>query len=237
MSTAEEPEIAMADNETSKAADQDDRYELDMDEGTGEIELQAVIEDAVAAVERHDADAPDAESADEGAAEVSESAEAGPEPVAPAPVSTRESEIQERLLRTLADFDNFRKRTEREKETMRKHAATDVLRDMLGGIDNLERAMASAGNVDELKQGLEMVLRQQHDVLKRHGVEPVAALDQPFDPTYHEAVGREEKEGIEVATVTAELQRGYRLHDRLLRPAMVYVAVPARRTAEGDADA
>jgi molecular chaperone GrpE len=135
--------------------------------------------------------------------------------------------LKERLMRTLADFDNFRKRTEREKASLGKFAIFDVVKDFLQVSDNLERAMAASGKLEDLKLGLEMVLKLQEDILRRHGVEKVVAVDRPFDPTIHEAVSREESEEVEVATVKAELQPGYLLYDRLLRPAMVTVTVPA----------
>ena len=136
-------------------------------------------------------------------------------------------EVQNRLMRTRADFDNYRKRTEKEKEAHKRYAVTDVLTDFLGVTDNLDRALASSGNVEELKKGVEMILRQQADIMKRWGVTPVKATGENFDPAIHEAVAREDSSEIDVPTVTGELQRGYMIHDRLLRPAMVSVAMPA----------
>jgi molecular chaperone GrpE len=94
-------------------------------------------------------------------------------------------------------------------------------------VDNLERAVSAGGSPDDLKLGIDMTLRQLADVLKRHGVTPVAAADRPFDPAVHEAVSRQEAEDVDEPTVSAELQKGYLLHDRLVRPARVVVAVPA----------
>ncbi|MEM8996744.1 MAG: nucleotide exchange factor GrpE, partial [Acidobacteriota bacterium] len=150
--------------------------------------------------------------------------------------SAEAAALKTRLLRTLADFDNFRKRTEREKETLRRFAVSDVLKDVLGVIDNLERAQAASGTIDELKQGLEMILRQQSEVMKRYGVEAIEAIDQPFDPTIHEAVAREDSAEVATATVIRELQKGYMIHDRLLRPSMVHVAMPTAKTTERPAE-
>lgn len=142
-------------------------------------------------------------------------------------------ELRERSVRTLADFDNFRKRSERERDEQRRYAGSEVLRDVLPVIDNLERALESAGDAGELKAGVEMILRQILDLLRRHGVERVEAMNKPFDPAVHEAVSRKDAEEIEVPTVCDELQAGYVMKDRLLRPSMVVVAVPASHDDEG----
>jgi molecular chaperone GrpE len=142
-------------------------------------------------------------------------------------------ELRERSVRTLADFDNFRKRSEREREEQRRYAGSEVLRDVLPVIDNLERALESAGEAGELKAGVEMILRQILDLLKRHGVERVESMNRPFDPAVHEAVSRKDSEDIEGPTVLDELQAGYVMKDRLLRPAMVVVGVPASHDDEG----
>lgn len=140
--------------------------------------------------------------------------------------------LRSRLMRTLADFDNYRKRTEREKGALRRMGIFEVVRDFLDVFDNLERALESSGSVDDLKQGLRMVLRQQEQVLRRHGVEKIESVGRPFDPTLHEAVTRGETADVEVPTVTAELQKGYLLYDRLLRPSMVQVAMPRAGAVE-----
>jgi len=136
------------------------------------------------------------------------------------------ADLRDRSIRTLADFDNYRKRMEREKEELSRYAAAELLRSLLPVVDNLERALSSGGSAEDLKAGVEMILRQTHDLLRRHGVSPVAAAGERFDPAVHEAVTREEDPEVEVPTVAAELQRGYRLGERLLRPAMVRVSVP-----------
>jgi molecular chaperone GrpE len=105
-------------------------------------------------------------------------------------------------------------------------------------MDNLDLALAAAGTTDDLKRGIEMIHRQMADLLRRFGAQEVAALGQPFDPALHEAVTREEDPAVKAPTVTGEMRRGYRIHDRLLRPAMVKVSVPAepaRPSGDGDA--
>ena len=136
------------------------------------------------------------------------------------------ADLRDRSVRTLADFDNFRKRSQRESQEFRKYALLDPMRDFLTVIDNLDLALSAHGSAEDLKRGVEMIHRQMQELLRRFGVTEVPAVGQPFDPTQHEAVAREESPEVTAPTVTAELRRGYRMHDRLLRPAMVKVAVP-----------
>jgi molecular chaperone GrpE len=103
------------------------------------------------------------------------------------------------------------------------------MRDLVAVTDNLERAAAAGGAVEDLKAGVDMILQQMRETLRRHGVTAVEAVGRPFDPAEHEAVTREEDPAVSSPVVTAELQRGYKMHDRLLRPAMVRVSVPAER--------
>lgn len=136
------------------------------------------------------------------------------------------ADLRDRSMRTLADFDNYRKRSERERRDAIRYATAAPFGELLEVVDNLGRALAAGGSADDLKTGVEMTLRQLEEVLERHGVETVTALGQRFDPAHHEAVSRLEDPDVEVPTVVEELQRGYRLHERLLRPARVVVAVP-----------
>lgn len=136
------------------------------------------------------------------------------------------ADLKDRSMRTLADFDNFRKRAERERGEIRRHAVAEVVRDFLEVVDNLERALAAGGSADDLKTGVQMILRQLDDVLRRQGVERVASIGERFDPTHHEAVSRQEDRSVEEPRVVEEMQAGYRLHDKLLRAARVVVAVP-----------
>lgn len=144
--------------------------------------------------------------------------------------------LRDRLMRTLADFDNYRKRVEREREDDRKYATVEMLREIVGVVDNLERALEAEGTQDDLKRGVEMILRQIEDVMRRSGVEEVQAIDREFDPAVHEAVSRVEDSEVDVPQVVEEMQRGYTVHDRLLRPAIVRVAVPTTRTEEPDGE-
>ena len=141
------------------------------------------------------------------------------------------ADLRDRLVRTLADFDNYRKRAERERQEQKRFALLEVLREFLTVADNLDLALSAQGPADDLKRGVEMINRQMTELLRRSGAVEVPAVGQPFDPTVHEAVSREESTEVKTPTVTAELRRGYKLHDRLLRPAMVKVAVPAEAAA------
>jgi molecular chaperone GrpE len=142
------------------------------------------------------------------------------------------ADLRDRSMRTLADFDNFRKRSERERQDLRKYALIEPLREFLTVMDNLDLALMAGGTAEDLKRGVEMIHRQMQDLLRRLGVQEVKAVGEPFDPTIHEAVSREESLDVKTPTVASELRRGYQLHDRLLRPSMVKVAVPAEGGGE-----
>jgi len=141
-----------------------------------------------------------------------------------------EQQVQEshdRFLRVAAEFDNFRKRKEREISDLRKYANQSLLRELLGVVDNLERALVSArdsGHPEALMEGVEMTLKELLKIFDQFGVKPIEALEQPFDPNHHEAVMQEPSDAFPSNTVIKELQKGYLLRDRLLRPAMVVVS-------------
>lgn len=135
--------------------------------------------------------------------------------------------LREQYLRKLADFENYRKRQDREMETFRRHAAADLVRDLLSVLDNLERAAeVPADGSDAVQQGVQLVLKQFKDLLARHGVVEIDPAGEPFDPALHEAIQREDSTTVEQNTVVQVLQKGYLLHEKLLRPALVVVAVP-----------
>ncbi len=134
-------------------------------------------------------------------------------------------QLRDRVLRTLADFDNFRKRTEREKADFFKYALAGPVRDLLPVLDNFDRALEHAEEGDDFHKGVLMIYKQLFDALQKAGLRAIDQADVPFDPNIHEAVVREENPGVPSHTVVDILQKGYFLHDRLLRPAMVKVAV------------
>ena len=139
-------------------------------------------------------------------------------------------ETYERLLRVSAEFENYKKRSSREIEEFRKFANQSLIKEMLSVVDNLELAMNSTNGhkaIDkDLVQGLEMTHKEILKVFEKFNVKPIEAKGQPFDPTFHEAVMQEETDDCVKNTVISEMQRGYMIHDRLLRPSMVVVAKP-----------
>jgi molecular chaperone GrpE len=132
--------------------------------------------------------------------------------------------LYDRAARQQAEFENFRKRSAREQSEFKQYAAADAVKMLLPIVDSLQRALDSAPADDKMRQGVELILRQFHDALTRLGVEPVEAKGKLFDPTQHEAIEVVETAEVQDQQVIDELQRGYRLKDRLLRPAMVRVA-------------
>ncbi len=132
--------------------------------------------------------------------------------------------LNDRLLRSLADFDNYRKRMQKELGEAHSLALAETLRALLPVLDSFERALAAGGGAEELRKGVELMARQFQDGARRLGLEPIASLGEPFDPHWHEAIEAVERKDVADNTVIEELQRGYRLKDRLLRPAMVKVA-------------
>jgi molecular chaperone GrpE len=137
----------------------------------------------------------------------------------------REKEaLQDRLLRTAAEFDNYRKRVDRERRDLAEYTAADVVSEMLPIVDNLERALAAAPEADPLRKGVELIHKQMLDLLRKRGVKAIEALGADFDPNFHQAVIHEPTSEHREGEVIEELQRGYLLGDRLLRPAMVKVA-------------
>lgn len=137
--------------------------------------------------------------------------------------------LRDQLLRTAADFDNYKKRARRETQDAERRVREDFLRDLLPVFDNLERAAQHAGTASDVKSladGINMVMRLFLDTLGRLGVERVNAVGQAFDPALHEAVQQLETTQFPPGSVAAEVQAGYRMGDRLVRPAMVVVAKP-----------
>lgn len=148
---------------------------------------------------------------------------------AEADAKTREAaEAQERYLRALADFDNFRRRVGREREEWRRQAQEELLREILPALDNFDRALAAdpgAGGDGGFRAGVELIHRDFLKALERLGVRSFSAVGDVFDPLRHEAVARIERGDVADQTVVDEMQRGYLFHERVLRPARVVVAV------------
>ena len=142
-------------------------------------------------------------------------------------IAEERDQLRDRLLRTTAEFDNFRKRIERDRREMADRAAESLLVDLLPVVDDLERALAAEASgeaAEGYRRGVELILKQMHDLLARRGVKPMEALGADFDPHLHQAVASEPAEGHRDGEVIDVLRKGYLLNDRLLRPAMVKVA-------------
>jgi molecular chaperone GrpE len=142
------------------------------------------------------------------------------------PLQRERDDLYDRLLRLTAEFDNYRKRTERERREWSDAAAADVIRDVLPALDDLERALAASAAqaaAAPLRDGVELIRRQLLETLKRRGVEPLDVVGAPFDPEWHEAIASEPANGRPDGEIIEEIRRGYRMGPRLLRPAMVKV--------------
>jgi molecular chaperone GrpE len=137
--------------------------------------------------------------------------------------------LVDRLARAQADFDNARKRASREQQEYRDYALTDTVKSLLPVLDSFDRALEHNEEAGEFRSGIELINKQLHDVLTKLGLRPIPAKGEPFDPHLHEAIEMVDTNDVEDHHVLDELQRGYKLRDRLLRPAMVRVARNSKR--------
>lgn len=163
----------------------------------------------------------------DGVAQRSEEGLAEP-PRSGATAAVAEDAMRERLLRLQADFENFKKRIEREKEDYHRLATASLLVKLLPVIDNFDRALAAAPRSEgeaAINRGVTLIHRQLMEELKREGLVPMEAVGEPFDPSHHEAIATDSSSGLPPNTVVEELQRGYFFRDRLLRPAAVRVSM------------
>jgi len=134
------------------------------------------------------------------------------------------AELRDALLRRRADFENYRRRVERDRDVAATEAEAGLLRRVLGTVDNLERALAAGGKDSSLREGVALTLRELLALLESLGVATLDPLGQKFDPAYHQAVLHEPAAGFEPGTVAEVLRKGYTYKERLLRPALVKVA-------------
>ena len=170
------------------------------------------------------ADSPATGTTSADATAVGETPEAGE---ALATLKRERDDVYDRLLRKTAEFDNYRKRIDRERREQAELATADLLQDVLQVVDDFDLALtaeSSVQNLDAYKKGVELIHAKLHDVLKKYGVRPIDAVGAPFDPNLHQAVLHETAPGRRDGEVIDELRRGYMIGDRLLRPAMVKVA-------------
>ena len=144
-------------------------------------------------------------------------------------------ENYDRFLRAQAELENYKKRVEREKSSLVKYGNEELIKAILPVIDNLERALdhPQGEDPDGFREGIKITLSQLLQVLEKFGVSPISATGEPFDPSKHEAMMQVESRDHKPNTIVSELQRGYLLNDRLLRPAMVSVARAPREGEEG----
>ncbi len=151
-------------------------------------------------------------------------------------VEQEAKEAHDRFLRVSAEFENYKKRSAREMDEFRKFANESLLREMLTVVDNLERALNSSNNDNQanshIAEGVDMTLKEILKVFEKFNVKPIEALGKLFDPNFHQAAMREETNEHSENTVLNELEKGYMIHDRLLRPAMVVVSMPKVNTKD-----
>jgi len=196
--------------------------------GEASVEPPVAIEPAPGTVEEQPADGPTASAAE--ALLPVEPATVTPEQLAELKKqATRASESWERLLRTTADFDNFKKRAAREKQEAIKYANESLMQKLVPVLDSLDMALTAAQSAgpdsgQSLQSGVNMVMQQLKSALAEAGLEEVNALGQPFDPNFHEALAQQETPEVPEGQVVHQHRKGYKLRDRLLRPASVVVA-------------
>jgi molecular chaperone GrpE len=176
--------------------------------------------------------------------------ETTPEGALPAPsdaerivlLEAEKAEMKDRMLRIAADFDNWKKRARKDQADGEMRAKESVLRDLLEIADNLERATASwgadkGGDAKMIRDGVELVLRQFRSKLERYQVKPIESVGQPFDPRFHEAISQVPSADAKPGSVLHEMQKGYLIGEKLLRPALVVVAVaPPAPSDKGEGD-
>ena len=152
-------------------------------------------------------------------------AEVQQEPTAEEKLQKELAESGEKFLRLAAEYDNYRKRTAKEKEELNGMCKCSVIKELLPVIDNLDRALENqTDNLEDYKKGVEMIGKQFGEVLTKLGVEAFGAVGDPFDPNFHNAVMHIEDENLEENVIAAVFGKGYRLGDKVIRPAMVQVA-------------
>jgi len=146
------------------------------------------------------------------------------------------TETYDRFLRISAEFENYKKRSAREMDDLRKYANQFLIKEMLAVVDNLERALNSSNgnsNIDKcMADGVNLTLKEILKVFEKFNVKPIESIGQPFDPNFHQAMMQEETDDYPENTVITELQKGYMIHDRLLRPSMVVVASSKAKTED-----
>lgn len=140
--------------------------------------------------------------------------------------------LLDRLARLQAEFENARKRAEKEKADFKDFALGSVVEQFLPVVDNFELALKSTGSLEQLRAGVELIVKQMEEILRGLQVQPVATVGEEFDPRHHEAMGSVEREDLPDQHVAEEIRRGYRMREKLLRPALVRVVSNPKQTNE-----
>ena len=141
-------------------------------------------------------------------------------------------QLLDRLARLQAEFENARKRAERERSEFRDYATGSVVEQFLPVVDNFELALKSTGTAEQLRHGVELIVKQMEEILRQLQVNPIPTVGEVFDPRIHEALGSVERDDLPDQHVAEEVRRGYRLRERLLRPALVRVAHNTKQIAD-----
>ena len=147
-------------------------------------------------------------------------------------IKAERDQLLDRLARLQAEFENARKRAERERLEFRDYATGNVVEQFLPVLDNFELALKSDSNAHQLRSGVALIVKQMEEVLKQMQVTPVPALGEAFDPRIHEALGAVDRDDLPDQHVAEEIRRGYKLRERLLRPALVRVAHNPKQKSE-----
>jgi len=147
-------------------------------------------------------------------------------------VKSERDQLLDRLARLQAEFENSRRREVKERQDVRDYAVQNAVEPFLGVMDNFQLALNAEGSVDQLRSGVELILRQMDEALRGLNVQPVESVGQQFDPRVHEALGSIETAEYPDHQVIEEIRKGYKLRDKLLRPALVKIAVNGKQVSE-----
>ena len=143
-------------------------------------------------------------------------------------------DYKDKYLRVLAEFDNMRKRGERERAQARKYALEGLMRDLLPVLDSLEFAAEAEGDADAIREGIHMALSSALRVLETHGLETIEAHGEVFDPRFHEAIGMRPHDELDAGRVAEEERKGYLIHDRVLRPSRVHIVIAPQQAGDSE---
>lgn len=147
-------------------------------------------------------------------------------------MKTERDQLLDRLARLQAEFENARKRAERERAEYRDYAAGSIVEQFLPVLDNFELALKATGSTEQLRSGVELIVKQMEEILRQMQVTAVPTVGEPFNPHHHEALGSVERHDLPDQHIAEEIRRGYKIRERLLRPAMVRVVSNPKQTVE-----